>query len=92
VNQVFGFTRADALEEKAIIPSQSLRESGLWFQIKSTGKKLDVHVCRNPFVNQVFGFGHLQGGGGEMMTSSRNPFVNQVFGFIHSKNSQKERQ
>jgi len=84
VNQVFGF--ADALWGlTGIGMSQSLRESGLWFQIwRRANTRREIHG-RNPFVNQVFGFQNHQKAETVEEFLSRNPFVNQVFGFICNK-------
>ena len=60
--------------------SQSLRESGLWFQRKRSAEYRRHWRCRNPFVNQVFGFS-TQIMFGNSTLPCRNPFVNQVFGF-----------
>ena len=84
MNQVFGF-KINAEAEKAGVeaPSQSLRESGLWFQ-KSFQYLVRRWAGRNPFVNQVFGFSmQLAQDVQTDVFTSRNPFVNQVFGFRH---------
>jgi len=59
--------------------SQSLRESGLWFPSSTRHAMVLCALCRNPFVNQVFGF--RRGDRGLRPRHGRNPFVNQVFGF-----------
>ncbi len=50
----------------------------------SSGRGIEIlRVCRNPFVNQVFGVDVVQKTEATAEEFGRNPFVNQVFGVAY---------